>query len=605
MKKSTAVPFLESEFLIRRDISCMVGTLVQVNHRAQGIYIHNKDNHLTFTDFSLGDSLHSAVEAMNFSRPTPVQESVIPLILEDTQDIVALAQTGTGKTAAFGLPIAEKLRGTSRSTGALVLCPTRELALQIRNELRSYTANIPEMKVEAVYGGAGYGEQISALRRGAQIVVATPGRLLDLIQKNKTDFEALRYLVLDEADIMLNMGFKEELDAILEALPAERRTVLLSATMPKEVAEIASTYMRDPHTVSMGPKNAAAESVEHIAFPVQARQKYEGLKRLVDYHPDMYGIIFCRTKASTQEIADRLVQDGYNVESLHGDLSQNQREQVMRKFKRKNLQLIVATDIASRGLDVQDLSHVIHYDLPDEIDIYTHRSGRTGRAGKSGTSYALVGPREQKRLMHIERVIQRKIRFGTIPEGDDIFRRQLLDFAETLSTTESRDAQLEAHIAALNERLGDMSREALLRKIVSLQFSEMFGYYQDLPDMKPPKKTVAASSHTSFKKERRKKKSGAQKRHERSKTGFAAKGAEEGFESVRVNLGKRDRVAPPDLIGLVNQSARNRNIEIGRINISSAWSTLQVEDEHAASVVEALNGFTYEGRTVRAQMRAS
>ncbi len=566
---------------------------------------------MTFRDFSLSDSIVSAVETMNFVSPSPIQEAVIPLILEEEKDIVALAQTGTGKTAAFGLPLIEKLRESSLHIGALVLCPTRELALQIRNELRAYAAELPKMRIEAVYGGAAYGDQIRALQRGVDILVATPGRLVDLINKGKADLSMLQHLVLDEADIMLNMGFKEELDAILE-------TLLLSATMPNEVARIATTYMKDPETIRTGRKNAGTESVEHIAFPVHWREKYSALKRLVDYHPEIYGIVFCRTKASTQEIADKLVADGYQVEALHGDLSQSQRELVMRKFKRRSTQLIVATDIAARGLDVQELSHVIHYDLPDEIDIYTHRSGRTGRAGKSGTSYVLVTPKEKRRIKPIERVIQRPITYGTVPEGKEIFQRHLYDFADKLLRSDSREADLEELVAGLDERLGDLSREELLRKIVSMQFEEIFSYYRDLPGMSPvsPKDEDrrqdrrSSGNYKSGKRERgtqryeRAGKPGNDKR-QKAKNRPNRGETEPGFESVRVNLGKRDKVAPPDLIGLVNQSSRDRNIEIGRINIRPAWSTLQVEDEHAASVAKALDGFTYRGRTLRAQLKAS
>src|SRR6056297_4315949 len=422
---------------------------------------------------------------MGFETPTPVQEAVIPAIMEDTQDIVALAQTGTGKTAAFGLPLLEKLRDNPRETGALVLCPTRELAIQITKELQAYSANLPKVAIDVVYGGAGYGEQIRSLKRGLHILVATPGRLLDLINKGKADLSMLEYVILDEADIMLNMGFKEELDAILQAAPTERRTILLSATMPQDVARIAETYMNEPKTMTMGQRNAAAQSVDHTYFLVRGNEKYAALKRLVDFHPDMYGIVFCRTKVSTQEVADQLATDGYDAEALHGDLSQVQREFVMNKFRRKDLQLLVATDIAARGLDVQNLSHVIHYDLPDEIEMYTHRSGRTGRAGKTGNSYAIVGAREKRRLQHIEKVIKRSIDQGKIPGEEDIFQRQLVDFADRLISTEVNEEQIAPYFVALQNQLADLSRDELLQKIVSLQFEKMLGYYDDMPDLTP------------------------------------------------------------------------------------------------------------------------
>ncbi|MFP4179835.1 MAG: DEAD/DEAH box helicase [Spirochaetaceae bacterium] len=581
---------------------------------------------MTFNEISLDESILSAVDKMGFINPTPVQESVIPEFLKNSRDIIALAQTGTGKTAAFGLPILDMLKDSPRETGALVLCPTRELAIQITKEMKAYAAHLPHITIDAVYGGAGYADQIRSLKKGVHILVATPGRLLDLIHKGKTDFSGLEYLVLDEADIMLNMGFKEELDAILEAVPQQRRTLLLSATMPAEVARIAATYMHDPVTITMGQKNAAAESVEHFSFTVHPREKYAALKRLVDYHPDIYGIVFCRTKISTQDIAEKLIGDGYNADALHGDLSQAQREQVMKKFRNQNLQLLVATDIASRGLDVQNLSHVIHYDLPDEIDIYTHRSGRTGRAGKTGVSYVLLGPRESSRLKHIERVIQRKITGGTIPKGDDIFRRRLVDFTERLSSTEVNEVQIKTHLDALKEQIGDMSRDELLQKIVSMQFEQMMEYYHGLPDMKSPEAAKRGGERDYDRKkggnsrfrqsERGGRKnndpSGKEKRDSRKgqsggpgRSGGAGynNGVEEGFESIHLNIGKKDKVAPPDLIGLVNQSSRKRGIEIGRINIHPSFSTLQVEDEHAASVAGALDGFTYRGRTLRAQLK--
>lgn len=533
---------------------------------------------------------------MGFETPTPVQEAVIPAILENDQDIVALAQTGTGKTAAFGLPLLEKLRDNPRETGALVLCPTRELAIQITKELQAYSANLPKVAIDVVYGGAGYGEQIRSLKRGLHILVATPGRLLDLINKGKADLSMLEYVILDEADIMLNMGFKEELDAILEAAPAERRTILLSATMPQEVARIAENYMKDPQTMTMGRRNAAAESVDHTYFLVRGNEKYAALKRLVDFHPDMYGIVFCRTKASTQEIADQLGADGYDAEALHGDLSQSQREFVMNKFRRKDLQLLVATDIAARGLDVQNLSHVIHYDLPDEIEMYTHRSGRTGRAGKSGNSYAIVGAREKRRLLHIEKVIKRDIQAGKIPGEEDIFKRQLLDFAERLKETEVNQEQIAPYLAALQEELADVSHEELLQKIVSLQFEKMLGYYDDMPDLTPIHEKEFS------KKDRRSDRGGQRGGKYSGSRGGRSEGVEDGFVKVSLNIGKRDRVAPPQLIGLVNQSTRNRDINIGRIRVDTSWSDLQIEEAYATEVAHALNGFTFEGRTLTAKL---
>jgi len=569
----------------------------------------HKDTHLTFTEFALDDSILQAIGAMGFVEPTPVQEAVITPILEEDRDIVALAQTGTGKTAAFGLPILEQLRQQPREVGALVLCPTRELAIQIGKELQAYAANLPHIAIDVVYGGAGYGDQIRSLRKGVHILVATPGRLLDLLSKGKADISTLQYLVLDEADIMLNMGFKEDLDAILEAAPAERRTILMSATMPNEVARIADTYMHDPLNITIGRKNAAAESVEHTHYLVRSGEKYAALKRLVDYNPDMYGIIFCRTKISTQEIADKLIGDGYDAEALHGDLSQVQREFVMNKFRRRNLQLLVATDIAARGLDVQDLSHVIHYDLPDEIDMYTHRSGRTGRAGKTGCSYAIVGAREKSRLQHIERVIKTSIKPSDIPGGEDIFQRQLLDFAERLVETPAETEQLQSFMPAIREKLDGLDREDLLHKIIGMQFSHMLEYYRGLPDMKPVREKSSGERARGGRDRNdrdRGGRSGSSREDRRSRNRSGAlhrtAGPEEGFIGIRIGLGKRDGVEPPDLIGLVNQSTRIRGIEIGRIRINESWSNMQVDEEFAEEVYRSLDGFTYRGRTLKADI---
>ena len=559
---------------------------------------------MTFKEFPLDDSILKAVEAMGFETPTPVQEAVIPAIMEDAQDIVGLAQTGTGKTAAFGLPLLEKLRDNPRQIGALVLCPTRELAIQITKELQAYAANLPKVAIDVVYGGAGYGEQIRSLRNGVHILVATPGRLVDLINKGKADLSSLQYAVLDEADIMLNMGFKEELDAILQAAPAERRTILLSATMPKDVAMIAENYMNDPLTMTMGQRNAGAQSVDHTYFLVRGNEKYAALKRLVDFHPDMYGIVFCRTKVSTQEVADQLATDGYDAEALHGDLSQVQREFVMNKFRRKDLQLLVATDIAARGLDVQNLSHVIHYDLPDEIEMYTHRSGRTGRAGKTGNSYAIVGAREKRRLQHIEKVIKRSIDQGKIPGEEDIFQRQLVDFADRLISTEVNEEQIAPYFVALQNQLADLSRDELLQKIVSMQFEKMLGYYDDMPDLTPVREKEFRNERGSQRGDSRRAGYNDRSRNGRDRGGRSG-GVEEGFAQISINLGKRDKVAPPQLIGLVNQSTRNRDINIGRIKVDTAWSELQVEQEFASEVASALNGFTYQGRSLTAKLGSS
>jgi ATP-dependent RNA helicase DeaD len=556
---------------------------------------------MTFHELPLNEAIQASIDALGFESPTPIQEAVIPPLLEDGGDIIALAQTGTGKTAAFGLPILQMQHHEAGSPDSLILCPTRELAMQITAELRSYAAGQPGLRIEAVYGGVGYAEQISALRRGVHILVATPGRLLDLVSNGKADLSAIRYLVLDEADIMLNMGFKEELDAILQTLPAERRTVLLSATMPPAVARIASAYMDDPHTISKGPQNTAAEGLEHRYVSVRRKDKYTALKRLIDVHPQLYGIVFCRTKAAADDIAERLSGEGYGVGALHGDLSQSQRDQVMKRFRSGNLQLLIATDIAARGLDVRNLSHVIHYDLPDEIDIYTHRSGRTGRAGKTGISYAIVTPREIPRIKQIEKVIRRTIEPAEVPKGGEIVRRRLLDFADTLAGLEVSDPQIASHVEEMEDQLADLDRKELLQKICLHQFEQLFDYYRDAADPHPPAKPD--SGRKSGGRFAQKPGPGAPQ-HGRTKNRRQPgnNSAERGYSRIRINLGSRDRMNPSSLIGLINQSSRRRGIEIGRIDIHPSWSCVQVEEHYAAHTAGGLDGFTYRGHKVRADL---
>ena len=526
---------------------------------------------------------------MGFEVPTPVQAAVIPEILDGTEDIVGLAQTGTGKTAAFGLPLIQLLKERENRTLGLVLCPTRELCMQLTGEIQQYAVHVPGMSVTAVYGGTGIEQQIRALKKGSRIIAATPGRILDLIRRNACDISGIEYLILDEADIMLDMGFKDELDAILEAAPAERRTVLLSATMPKEIRQIAQHYMNNPREIVLGEKNAGIESVTHNYFFAPRRNKYAVLKRIVDYHPDVYGIVFCRTKRQTQEIADMMIKDGYNAEALHGDLSQTQREFVMKKFRERRLQLLVATDIAARGLDVDDLSHIFHYELPDQPAVYTHRSGRTGRAGKTGTSAAIISSKELSKIRRIEGVIKRKFERAEVPTGKQICAKQLISTMEKIRDTEVDEEQLSPYMEIIETMLSGLNRTELLKHIASLELNRFLQYYKDNPEI-----PADGGSRTSDSR-------GGPK----SKGGKGSRKKKHQFTYMSVNLGKKHKVLPPELIGLVNRSTKNRNIEIGRIDIGPQSSRMEIENRFAGEVNAALNNFSYQGRRLRSEILSS
>jgi ATP-dependent RNA helicase DeaD len=541
--------------------------------------------HLNFSALGLTENIIKAIGELGFDTPTPIQEKVIPQILTDPRDIVGLAQTGTGKTAAYGLPILEQTDISSKKVQTLILCPTRELCLQIAHDMENFSRFLPKLSVTAVYGGAGIIEQMRSVRKGTQIIVATPGRLLDLINRKAADISSIRHLVLDEADIMLNMGFKEELDAILAAAPTERQTLLFSATMPSEVAKIAAKYMKNPIEISVGQKNSGTANVEHQYFMVHARDKYETLKRVVDYYPEIYGIIFCRTRISTQEIADRMIKDGYNAEALHGDLSQSQREFVMRKFREGNVQLLIATDIAARGLDVNNLTHVIHYDLPDDLEIYTHRSGRTGRAGKTGISLAIIHMKEKYKIGSLEKTVKRKITATKVPLGKDICEQQLIHLIDRVKAVDVDSDQISPYLAIIAEKLADLDREAILKHFVSLEFNRFLNYYKNAPDLTAVPREVKKKKpdHQAFTK------SGSR---ELSKTDFTY---------LVVNIGMNDHVLPPQIIGLINQSTRNRFIKLGNIDISPNSSRFQIENNYVDEVYKAISGYKFCGKKLRVE----
>ena len=549
---------------------------------------------LTFDDLGVSAPLMQAVEELGFEHPMPIQAQVIPVILGHTEagegrDVVGLAQTGTGKTAAFGLPVLQNIDLRKAEPQALVLAPTRELCLQIASDLQDYSKYLKGIAILPVYGGSSIGSQIGALKRGVHVVVATPGRLIDLMERGAVSLAKVKTLVLDEADEMLNMGFQEDIETILGGVPEDHRTMLFSATMPKTIAEIAKKYLNNAVEITIGHKNAGSANVNHVYYLVHAKDKYAALKRIVHYYPNIYGIIFCRTKLDTQEIAKNLMDEGYNADALHGDLSQEQRDLVMRKFRTRHLQLLVATDVAARGLDVDDLTHVINYGLPDDLEVYTHRSGRTGRAGKKGTSICIVHIKERRRLKDIERFIGKQFEKGQIPTTERIIEKQLFNLADRLEKVDVQEEQIEKYMDSVLKKLGWLSAEDLVKRIVSLEFNRMLEFYKgsenlDIPEERKPREKGAKRE----KRERGAVKDGAE--------GKAVQ-AEPGFTRIFINLGKRDGIFPKQLIALMNAHVHHR-IEMGRIDLLSNFSFFEVPEQDARFVIKDMDGADWKGRRV-------
>ena len=519
---------------------------------------------------------------MGYESPMPVQEEVIPFLLGDDNDVIALAQTGTGKTAAFGLPILQKIDVTTYHPQALVLCPTRELCLQIADDLNDYSKYIDNLKVLPVYGGSSIESQIKTLKRGVHVVVATPGRLLDLMNRKTVDLSLVKNVIMDEADEMLNMGFTDSINAILAEVPENRNMLLFSATMPKEIANITKKYMKNPKEIVIGNKNEGNKNIRDIYYMVQARDKYLALKRIADFYPNIYGIVFCRTRKETQEIADKLIQDGYNADSLHGELSQAQRDYVMQKFRVKNIQLLVATDVAARGLDVDDLTHVINYGLPDDTESYTHRSGRTGRAGKTGTSIAIINLREKGKMREIERIIGKKFIAGEMPTGKQICEKQLLKVIDDLEKVKVNEEDINDFMPEIYRKLEWLSKEDLIKRMVSHEFNRFVDYYRNREEIEVP--TDSRSE-----------------RAVKSRDGKSGRQAEPGFTRLFINLGKMDNFFPHELITLLNNNTRGR-VELGRIDLMKNFSFFEVEEKQAQNVVKALNRTNWNGRKVTVEV---
>lgn len=536
---------------------------------------------MTFEELGLISPICQAVGELGYEQPMPVQEAVIPYLLGEPIDLVALAQTGTGKTAAFGLPLLHKLAGTSQHNNlpkALVLCPTRELCLQIADDLAEYSKYLPNVRILPVYGGSSIEAQIRVLKRGVEVIVATPGRLIDLMERGAAVLDEVQTVVLDEADEMLNMGFTESIERILSSVPQERHLLLFSATMPREVATIAKRYLNKPKEITIGNKNEGNANIKHVHYMVSAKHKYLALKRIADYYPNIYGIVFCRTRKETQEIADALIKDGYNADALHGELSQAQRDYVMQKFRIRALQILVATDVAARGLDVNDLTHVIHYGLPDDIASFTHRSGRTARAGKTGLSIAICHSRERGKLRDIEKIIGSKIERVAMPSGKDICEKQLFNLADRLERVDiTEDATLESILPTIIHKLDWLDKEELLRRLMLMEFRRLLDYYEEVEDIDE----VGDSSRERGESDKKKR----------------TREAEEGMTRLFINFGKMDRMFPNKLIELINKCVPGR-VAIGKIDLMARFSFFEVAEEDAADVVEALSQYEVDGRRI-------
>ena len=553
---------------------------------------------MTFQDLGLCEPLLQAIAELGFETPMPVQEAVIPHQLQTSQDLVALAQTGTGKTAAYGLPLLQKLgehavessvaKGESIIPHAIILSPTRELCLQIADDLESFSKYLPEVRILPVYGGTDIVPQIRALKQGVHIIVATPGRLIDLMNRGAAHLNEVHTVVLDEADEMLSMGFSESIDAILEGVPSEHRTLLFSATMSKEIERIAKNYLKDAKEVVVGSRNEGAENVNHIYYMVRASDKYLALKRVVDYYPKIYAIVFCRTRLETQEIADKLIQDGYNADALHGDLSQQQRDLTMQRFRQHRIQMLVATDVAARGLDVDDLTHVINYGMPDDSEVYTHRSGRTGRAGKKGTSICIVHSRERGRIREVERLIQKEFVRGTLPSPKEICSKQLWKVIDDIERVEVDEEEIEEFLPEVRRKLEWLDKEDLLKRIVSREFGRFLAYYANAPEIEE------VSSERKEKKEKGKKDSEGRKVHRR----VGDHEAEPGFTRLFITLGKADGFYAREIIGFVNRHVDGPKVEVGRIDLRPRFSFFEVPEGEAQRILKSMQGLQHKGRHV-------
>ncbi|MFL2999154.1 MAG: DEAD/DEAH box helicase [Cytophagales bacterium] len=529
---------------------------------------------MNFSELGLSKLIQKSLIDLNFLKPTPIQLKAIPYILKSDEDLISLAQTGTGKTAAFGLPIINKINIKNKNTHSLILCPTRELCLQITKDLKSFSKYVKGLQVTSIYGGADIRKQIRELKLGSHIVVGTPGRVLDLLNKKKLDFKDLQILVLDEADEMLNMGFKEDIDLILEGTSESKQILLFSATMPKEVLKISKNYMKKPKKIEVDSKNEGAKDIEHNYYLVSnVRDKYQALRRICDINPNIYGIVFCRTRRESKDISSKLLQDGYNADTLNGDLSQSQRDHVMGRFRNNQIQLLIATDVAARGLDVNDLSHVINYNLPDDNQTYIHRSGRTGRAGKKGISIIIGSTRDKRKISSLEKTISKEIISKEIPKGKDICEVQLMSLIEKIVDSDV-NTDIEKFIPTIMEKVSHLNREDLLKQIVSLEFSRFLSFYNNTKDLSPENN---------------------RRKNNKERT-------EKGYSRFFINLGKKHNLKPQNLIGIINDYTRNKDISIGKIDIMKGFSFFEVPSEHEKEILSSLGKFKWNNFNCGAEL---
>ena len=554
-----------------------------------------------FEQAGLQENILHAIGEMGFEEPTPIQKQVIPQILQSQDDVIGLAQTGTGKTAAFGLPVIQQTDIGSAGTQTLILSPTRELCLQITQELKKYSKYVGKIGVVPVYGGASAEEQIRALRSNAQVVVGTPGRVLDLLKRRKLNISGISRLILDEADEMLSMGFKEELNAILEQTNDGKQVLLFSATMPRDIAHIARKYMDQPVEISVGRKNTGAENVEHTYYMVHARDRYKALRRIVDMNPSLYGIVFCRTRRETREVADKLMQDGYDADALHGDLSQAQRDMIMKKFRLNHLKLLVATDVAARGIDVDDLTHIINYNLPDDPEVYIHRTGRTGRVGKKGQAISLIHVKEQGKIRAIQKMVGKTIKQEKVPEGKDICQKQLFHFIDQVEHTQVEEARIREFLPGILSKLEWLDKDELIKRFVALEFDRFLSYYEGAQDLNVPTSGKKASEkQTSGKKDHTSKAAGKKKNGKSSSR--KNKSGEVRFQSFFINQGKKNKLDKRELLKLINQNMNDRSLEIGRIDIQNNFSFFQVDARYEEKLLKAFRKAKFNGKEVEVNL---
>jgi len=544
---------------------------------------------MNFTEMGLRPEIVKAIGELGFESPTPIQAECIPFLIENSNDLIANAQTGTGKTAAFGLPILENISAGDLFVQAIILAPTRELTNQITKDLKNYSKYLSAVQIVPVYGGASMDTQIRELKRGGQVVVGTPGRVRDLIKRKVLKLGNISHLVLDEADEMLSMGFKEELDEIIAKTNPNRQTLLFSATMPKTVVKIANDYMSMPHTIQVDKVNTGAENVRHIYYQVAARDKYLALKRVVDLNPGIYGIVFTRTRSDAKDVAEKLMKDGYNADALHGDLSQPQREYVMARFRSRNLQILVATDVAARGLDVDNLSHVINYNLPDDSEVYVHRSGRTGRAGKSGVSISIIHGRENQKIKQIEKMLGKKFNFQKVPMGKEICKKQLFHLIDNMEKVDVDETEIEPFMAEVNAKLEWLSREDLIKRFVSVEFNRFLEYYSDAKDL-----------NLNHEQKKRAEKNRDKGREDFSKGKKHKKDIE--YSRFYINLGTKNGINPVKLMGLLNKNKQFQSIEIGDIELFKKFSFFEVDKHFEKDVMNYLDNKDYQGLPIKVEL---